>query len=212
MPVEIAYFHSSELIDPFKFAPIWELKLTNFSLVVIFMNLISQVNLSFVTNKWLMAFSFLICCLVICNTQRWKYATSNGYFNLIHIYSIFQRISQKRRYSKAKSLVFSTMKELFVCIEYLKRYSALKFDYFFYTPYSALTVCVRNINLYKLFWSFASKFLAILLCIFLKIPLNESLLFSYHICCFWAKSNKSRRSYSELQRIIRRSVNVPFWI
>ena len=108
----------------------------------------------------------------------------------------------------------STMKELFVCIEYLKRLSTLKFDYFFYTPRSALIlhVCVRNINLHKLFWSFASKFLAILLCIFLKIPLNESLLFSYHICCFWAKSNKSWRSYSELQRIVRRSVNVPFWI
>ena len=43
MPVEIAYFHSSEL-NPFKFTPIWELKLTNFSLGCKFMNLVNQVK------------------------------------------------------------------------------------------------------------------------------------------------------------------------
>ena len=42
----------------------------------------------------------------------------------------------------------STMKELFVCIEYLKRLSTLKFDYFFYTPCSALTLFAFEILIY----------------------------------------------------------------
>ena len=42
----------------------------------------------------------------------------------------------------------SIMKELFVCIEYLKRLSTLKFHYFFYTPCSALTLFAFEILIY----------------------------------------------------------------
>ena len=51
----------------------------------------------------------------VCNfsikTQRWKYAISTGYLNLIRICLNFLQISQKRRYSKAKRLVFFNVKE-----------------------------------------------------------------------------------------------------
>ena len=147
------------------------------------------------TDKWLMARSG---CLVMRRGENMQLQTAILiWFLFAQSFTKFQKNGDIR---KPKASLFDY--ERIICVHWI--FKALEHVDF---------VCVRNINLYKLFWSFASKFLAILLFIFLKIPLNESLLFSYHICCFWAKSNKSWRSYSELQRIVRGSVNVPlFWI
>ena len=52
------------------------------------------------------------------NSQRWKYAILTGNFYLIRICSIFLQILQKRSHLKDKSVVFQTVKELFLCIKY----------------------------------------------------------------------------------------------